>query len=72
VFGERVREFMTWPTSGSHRPEGLFVAAGPSIRTGKLQTPLELVDLAPTWLRALGCEVPRSMAGSPRADIFAG
>jgi len=72
VFGERVREFMTWPTSGSHRPEGLFVAAGPSIRTGILATPLDLVDLAPTWMQALGCPAPPSMAGSPRADIFVG
>ncbi|HEY0985275.1 alkaline phosphatase family protein [Schlesneria sp.] len=70
IFSERVREFMTWPTSGSHRPEGLFVAAGPNIRPGKLEKPVELVDLAPTWLHALGCPVPASMNGSPRVDLF--
>jgi len=70
VFSERVREFMTWPTSGSHRPEGLLVAAGSKIRAGKLEKPVELVDLSATWLHALDCPVPPAMNGSPRLDLF--
>ena len=32
VFGSRTREYMNWPTSGSHRPEGVLVASGEPIR----------------------------------------
>jgi hypothetical protein len=38
--------------SGDHRPEGVIVAAGPSVRP--FEQPLLLIDLAPTILAALG------------------
>jgi predicted AlkP superfamily phosphohydrolase/phosphomutase len=70
VFGPRTREYMNWPTTGSHRPEGLLLANGPFVRRGKLDKPIELVDLAPTLLALLRCAVPSAMEGKPTYDIM--
>lgn len=70
VFGSRTREYMHWPTSGSHRPEGILVAAGEGFRRGRLKAPFELVDLAPTWLDLLGCPIPEAMEGKSMADTL--
>jgi predicted AlkP superfamily phosphohydrolase/phosphomutase len=40
--------------SGDHRLEGVVVAVGPEVTPGPLAEPVELIDLAPTALAALG------------------
>jgi predicted AlkP superfamily phosphohydrolase/phosphomutase len=49
--------------SGSHRLHGVFVAAGPHIRTGEYVQHARIVDLAPTILYLMGCPVPDKMDG---------
>ena len=71
LFGERYREYMSWPTSGSHRPKGTFIAAGPDIARKSSIDPVSLVDLAPLWLSLNGVEPPKSMEGSVRRDLLA-
>jgi predicted AlkP superfamily phosphohydrolase/phosphomutase len=66
VFAPRTREYMTWPTSGSHRREGFFLAHGKGIRSGSLPAPIDLADLAPTWLEMLGEAQPQTMEGRSR------
>jgi predicted AlkP superfamily phosphohydrolase/phosphomutase len=55
VFVDRTREFMSWATSGSHRRDGVLLGAGPGIPAGVDLGPVDLRDLAPTWLASLGC-----------------
>ena len=40
--------------SGDHRIEGVVVATGPEVKPGALREKVELIDLAPTALTALG------------------
>ena len=56
--------------SGDHRPDGMFLAAGPHIRPGRLARTPGLIDLAPTILHLAGLPVPESMDGQVIADIF--
>ncbi len=70
VFVERWRDSMSWPTSGSHRAEGLFLAAGPGIRRGVALTGGGILDLAPTWLAALGIPAPESYQGRVLDQVF--
>jgi predicted AlkP superfamily phosphohydrolase/phosphomutase len=56
------------PWSSDHRPEGIFVAAGPHIATGS-EAPLSLHDLslydiAPTALALLGQPIPEGLDGT--------
>jgi hypothetical protein len=44
--------------SGEHRPGGWFVAAGPGVVRGRLEREPSLLDLAPTFARMLGVELP--------------
>ncbi len=48
---------------GMHRREGIFIAAGPGIKTGVELPEENIVDLAPTILHLLGEPVPRVMDG---------
>jgi predicted AlkP superfamily phosphohydrolase/phosphomutase len=57
-------------TSGTHRPEGIFIAAGEGIRPGRLACDAELVDLAPTILATAGLPVPNDMDGRVLEEIF--
>lgn len=70
VFGDRTREYMKWPTSGSHRPEGILIISGKNVRPAALSRPVNLVDLAPTWLALLNCPLSNSMQGQPVVEIL--
>jgi predicted AlkP superfamily phosphohydrolase/phosphomutase len=70
AFGGRTREYMNWPTSGRHRPEGILIAAGSGLSKGQLGAPVELVDLTPTWLELLGCSIPETIEGKSVAHAF--
>jgi predicted AlkP superfamily phosphohydrolase/phosphomutase len=56
---------------GTHRPEGLFIAAGDCIvaRPEPLSG-LSVVDVAPTVLHALGCPLSPALDGCPQVEIF--
>jgi predicted AlkP superfamily phosphohydrolase/phosphomutase len=50
--------------TGSHRLDGLLIAAGPAIRPLANQQPgASILDLAPTILHILGCRVPEDVDG---------
>ncbi len=55
--------------SGTHSPEGVFIAWGPQVKAGKLEN-LTIQDVAPTALHALGLAVPESMDGQVLTQIF--
>ncbi len=65
VFAPRFRQYMSWPTSGSHRLEGVLIAAGPDIEAGTRVHGARLIDIMPTWLQLLGQPVPRELEGKP-------
>lgn len=44
--------------TGEHRPEGLFIAAGPGVRPGLLPREISILDFAPTFGKLLGVELP--------------
>jgi predicted AlkP superfamily phosphohydrolase/phosphomutase len=54
--------------SGEHRAGGWFVAAGPGVSAGRLNREPSLLDLAPTFSRILGVDLPGA-AGKPIEEI---
>jgi hypothetical protein len=56
--------------SGAHRPEGIFVAAGPGIRRGVSLPRQSILDVAPTLLYTLGLPVPEDFEGRVPAEMF--
>lgn len=44
--------------SGEHKPGGLFIATGPSIRKGQLKRTVSILDFAPTLTALLGVPLP--------------
>lgn len=49
--------------TGTHAPEGIFVASGPGFASGGQTGDLHLQDFAPTVLAALGVPIPKYMDG---------
>jgi predicted AlkP superfamily phosphohydrolase/phosphomutase len=45
-----------WNRTGEHRPEGMFIAAGPHIRPGALERHVSILDFAPTFMALLGVD----------------
>lgn len=70
IFVPRMREYMSWPTTGSHRTEGVFMASGPQIEQGNLSKCVDLLDLAPTWLAATKTALPSHFEGSVVQEIL--
>ncbi|HLK12033.1 MAG TPA: alkaline phosphatase family protein [Candidatus Binatia bacterium] len=56
--------------NGTHRPEGVLVAAGDGVRSGPLAAGADLVDLAPTVLATAGVPVPADMDGRVLTELF--
>lgn len=56
--------------SGTHRREGILIAAGPTIRRGARSDGARIVDLAPTILHLLGSPVPAYMDGRVLEEIL--
>jgi predicted AlkP superfamily phosphohydrolase/phosphomutase len=48
----------TYCRTGEHRPQGLFIAAGPTVRSSLPPREVSLLDFAPTFTRFLGVEGP--------------
>ncbi len=57
-------------SSGWHRTEGMFVAAGPGFRAGAALDEGSVVDVAPTVLYASGLPVADDMDGRAALDLF--
>jgi predicted AlkP superfamily phosphohydrolase/phosphomutase len=55
--------------TGEHRPEGVFVAAGPGIQPGRLERELSILDYAPTFARLLGVDLP-PVDGRPIEELL--
>jgi predicted AlkP superfamily phosphohydrolase/phosphomutase len=56
--------------TGTHRPDGIFVATGPEIQQGVKLDPMSILDVAPLMLHALGLAVPEPLEGRLVADAL--
>jgi predicted AlkP superfamily phosphohydrolase/phosphomutase len=70
VFVTRWREYMNWPTSGGHRPDGILFATGPGIHRGRRIEGAGIEDLAPTWLQAFNRPLPEHLEGRVISGLF--
>jgi predicted AlkP superfamily phosphohydrolase/phosphomutase len=48
---------------GNHRMNGILIGAGDGVRPGSDESPLSLLDVAPTVLEGMGVSAPPGMAG---------
>ena len=55
---------------GTHRLQGVLLAAGPSFRAGGEVSGATLADITPTLLQVLGLPVPTYMDGRPLAEML--
>jgi predicted AlkP superfamily phosphohydrolase/phosphomutase len=55
---------------GTHRPEGVFLAAGVGIRKGGCLGQLSILDVAPAVLYSLGLPIPGDLEGQLPVEIF--
>lgn len=46
--------------TGEHRPDGFFIAAGPSTPPGRLSRSVSILDFAPTFAKVLDVELPET------------
>ena len=58
------------PSSGAHRPEGIFMAYGNGVKKGQKLNKVRIFDLAPTILHFLGIPIPYYMDGRVLIEIF--
>ncbi len=49
--------------NGTHRPDGVFIANGPMIRSGKVLEQSSILDVAPALLYSLGLPIPSAFEG---------
>ena len=56
--------------SGTHRPEGIFIARGPGIREGEELPELSILDVAPMLLYSLGLPIPEDLEGRMPTEAF--
>ena len=57
--------------TGDHRPGGMFIALGPSIRPGYLGRTVSIMDFAPTIASLLEVPLP-DLDGKPIAELLPG
>ncbi len=55
---------------GNHRWDGIFIAAGPTIKSGHSVDELSLLDLTPLILYSLGIPVPKDVTGRVPIEIL--
>lgn len=58
------------PWTGTHRPDGIFIAWGPHVRRGQRLDPIGLYDITPTILHLQEQPVPEDMDGRVLTEIF--
>jgi predicted AlkP superfamily phosphohydrolase/phosphomutase len=49
--------------TGTHHPDGIFVASGPEVQRGVCLAPLAILDVAPLMLHQLGLPIPDALEG---------
>jgi predicted AlkP superfamily phosphohydrolase/phosphomutase len=69
VFVPRWREYMAWPTTGSHRVDGILLCQGPGVARGRRIEGARIADLVPTWLSLLQQPVPSDLPGRVLAEL---
>jgi len=69
VFVLRKRASIHWPTTGSHRIDGIFFAHGPGIRQGRRIEGMKITDLIPPWLELLGHPAPAGSEGRAITEL---
>ena len=72
IFVARWREYMDWPTTGSHRMDGICFVKGPKVRRGQRIDGMGIADLMPTWLAAANQPVPADVEGRVISNLFVG
>jgi len=58
--------------TGTHRPEGIFLARGPGLRQGAMLPALSILDIAPFLLFSLSLPIPTTMEGRVPTGVLAG
>jgi tetratricopeptide (TPR) repeat protein len=53
-----------------HRDEGIFIAAGPGVRSGARLAPVSILDVTPTILWLCGLPIAADMDGRPIVEAF--
>jgi predicted AlkP superfamily phosphohydrolase/phosphomutase len=66
--GEIIVDSNNW--SGTHEPEGVFMACGKDIKKGETVQDANIIDIAPTLLYLLGSTIPESYDGQVLKYIF--
>lgn len=56
--------------SGTHHPEGIFMALGPGIKKGEVIPPIEIIDVPCAILYSQGIEIPLEMEGKIPQFVF--
>lgn len=71
IFGRNAKaESSDYPLTGTHRLNGIFIAAGPGIKQAGEVTHLRIYDLFPTILYIMGLPVPDDRDGRIITEIF--
>ena len=55
---------------GTHRLNGIFIAAGKTVKQGRVLSKANIADIAPTILFALGKPIPEDLDGRVLIDVF--
>jgi predicted AlkP superfamily phosphohydrolase/phosphomutase len=59
----------TW-WKGIHDPEGIFIAAGPNFKNGKIIDPISVLDVVPTILYLMNTSLPQYLDGRVPTALF--
>lgn len=57
---------------GTHHPDGIFVAWGDGVKDGEAGEPLEVADMAATFLYSLDLPIPQDLEGKVAKNCFSG
>jgi predicted AlkP superfamily phosphohydrolase/phosphomutase len=72
-FGFEESELMgrsAYANSGSHRPDGIFIAHGRGIKCGNIVQYARIIDIAPSVLYLMGIPISEDMDGRVLTEIF--
>jgi predicted AlkP superfamily phosphohydrolase/phosphomutase len=58
--------------TGTHRPQGVFVARGPALRRNAAVPEISILDVAPLLLQSLELPIPGELDGRLRTELFEG
>jgi predicted AlkP superfamily phosphohydrolase/phosphomutase len=56
--------------TGTHRPNGIFMASGPGIRKGAHTPMLSILDVAPLLLHSMELPIPQDLEGRLPSEIY--